>query len=79
MCTESDLFGELDAKHEIWLATEAAPVHGELKCVCVFDSMYHFLQYCHCEHTDRRTSVIHSDIPRPPDLYTHIIIHASSS
>ena len=26
MCTESDLFGELDAKHEIWLATEAAPV-----------------------------------------------------
>ena len=36
-CTISELFGELDPKHEIWLAAQAPPVptHGELEFVCV--------------------------------------------
>ena len=36
-CTISELFGELDPKHEIWLAAQAPPVptHGEFELVCV--------------------------------------------
>ena len=33
-CTESELFGEFDAKHKIWLAAQVPQIHGELKFVC---------------------------------------------
>ena len=37
MCTDIELYGELDERHKIWLTVQAPPVptHGELEFVCV--------------------------------------------